>query len=630
MKKLLKWIGIIVGILLIVLIAGAIALPIFLPLEKIKDIAVAKISEAINREVTVEKVSFNIFSGIKLEKLSISNRPGFAKKPFVSADSIELHYAFWPIFKRQVIITEFRLVKPEVLIEKSAGGEFNFSDMTGEKKKKAPSTSLGMARDKSLGTSKAKAEEKEAGFSVVMNTFSIRDGKITYADYGTGTSVELKDADLTVSGITLAMLKPIGLNFKATVNYQGKDIPLSLAGKIGIDLKNEVLKLPSLSLGVAGEKANISAAVSRWKTGPQIDFAISSKKLSVDPLLAVFTAGASAPKKKKLAKGELTKTVDKSLASLPYKLGVNGTIDIGNVSVLGFEADKINLGVKLANKKLTADIKEINIYNGKLIGVAIVNLATPGLSYRVDALSLTNLNASPFSNAVVSTFLTKLEDHEDLIDKVYGSLDISASVSGRGVEVPDIMANLVASGSLSLKNGELKRLKMIDAIADKIKTPGLKQDLNISELSADFSMRNQIVSIKNLKLLDHDLGVNFDGALDLSKLQYVDGNRLSLRASPSATKGLSREYNLFRDDNGWLELIFELKGNLKRPIPVPILEKPVEKAVEKVKLKIDAKKKEVEEAAKKKLEEEKNRLAEEAKKKLEEAAKDKLKDLIKF
>ncbi|MBU1027352.1 MAG: AsmA family protein [Candidatus Margulisbacteria bacterium] len=621
MKNLLKWTGIIVGVLLVVIIGAAVALPIFLPLEKIKDIAVAKISEAINRDVTVEKVSFNIFSGIKLEKLSISNRPGFAKRPFVSADSIELHYAFWPIFKRQVIITEFRLVKPEVLIEKSAAGEFNFSDMTGGKPKaKAPSTSL--------GTSKAK--DREAGFSVIMNTFSIRDGKITYADYGTGTSVELKEADLTVSGITLAMVKPIGLKFGATVNYKGKDIPLSLAGKIGVNLKSEVLKLPSLSLGVAGEKANISAAVSRWKTGPQIDFAISSKKLSVDPLLAVFTAGASAPKKEKLPRGELTKTVDKSLASLPYKLGVNGSLDIGNVSVLGFEADRVNLGVKLVNKKLTADIKEIKIYDGKLSGKATVNLAASGLSYNVKDLSLTNFNASPFSNAVVSTFLTKLEDHEDLIDKVYGTLDMSASLSGRGVEVPDIMANLVASGSLSLKNGELKSLKMIAAIADKIKTPGLKQDLNISELSANFSMRNQVVTIKNLKLLDHDLGVNFDGALDLSKLKYVDGNRLSLRASPSATEGLSREYNLFRDDKGWLELTFELKGNLKRPIPMPILEKPVEKAVEKVKLKIDAKKKEVEEAAKKKLEEEKNRLAEEAKKKLEEEAKDKLKDLIKF
>ena len=65
MKNLLKWAGIIVGILLLVLIIGTVALPIFLPLEKIKEFAVAKISETINREVKIEKVSFNLFSGIK-------------------------------------------------------------------------------------------------------------------------------------------------------------------------------------------------------------------------------------------------------------------------------------------------------------------------------------------------------------------------------------------------------------------------------------------------------------------------------------------------------------------------------------------------------------------------------------
>ena len=99
MKKLFKWVGIIVGALLAILIVGAIALPLLLPLDKIKDMATAKISEAINREVKIEKVSFNLFSGIQLEKISIANRKGFSDKPLISADGIELRYAFWPILK---------------------------------------------------------------------------------------------------------------------------------------------------------------------------------------------------------------------------------------------------------------------------------------------------------------------------------------------------------------------------------------------------------------------------------------------------------------------------------------------------------------------------------------------------
>jgi uncharacterized protein involved in outer membrane biogenesis len=619
MKKAIKWISIITGTLILLLIVGAIALPFIIPLEKIKDFALKQISQTIDREIKIEKVSFDIFSGIKLEKFSISNRQGFAKKPFVSADAIALRYAFWPLFKRQILIQEVSLIKPEILIEKSASGEFNFSDLT----KKKP------AQEK---------EKKDLGFTMVIDTFSIQNGRLTYKDYGTNTSSELKNANLTLSGITLALLNPIDLKMSATANLKNKDIPLSLAGKIGLDLKNEIIKLPSLYLNVAGETANISATVSRFKAGPAIDFSVSSKKISVDPLIAVFTAGASAPKEK-LPRGELTRRVNKISASVPRTLRLNGTINIGNLTLLNFTVDKANLSLALANRNISSNIKEIKIYDGTLSGNASVNLNTPGLSYSGD-VKLTSLNAAPFSNAVVETFLTKLSDYKDLMDKVYGTLDLNLSLSGRGVEIPDILANTVANGNLLLKNGELKRLKTVDAIADKIRTPALKQDLKISKLSSAFSMKNQIVDIKDLTVLDNDVNILFKGGIDLGRLKYVSGNRLTLKGSPASTKDISKEYDLFRDNKGWLEMDFELKGDLKKPIPIPILEKPVEKVIEKAKEEIEKKKKELEEKAQeelkkkeeelKKKEEEAKQKLEEEKKRLEEEAKKKVKELIKF
>ena len=236
----------------------------------------------------------------------------------------------------------------------------------------------------------------------------------------------------------------------------------------------------------------------------------------------------------------------------------------------------------------------------------------------------------PFSNAMVETFLTKLSNYKDLTNKVYGTLNASVSLSGRGVEVADIMKNANASGSFTLKNGEIKRLKTIDAIASKINAASLKQDLKISKLSSGFSFKNQVLTLKNLHLINGDLKVGFDGGLSLSSLQYIKGNRLRLKGSPAITKNLSREYNLLRDDQGWLEVDFELKGSLKKPIPMPIFEKAVDKLKKKVEEKINTELKKAEEDAKKKLEAEKKRLAEEAKKKLEEEAKNKLKNLIKF
>jgi uncharacterized protein involved in outer membrane biogenesis len=628
MKKLIKWVSIVVGILLVVLIVGAIALPFIIPLEKIKDFAVQRISEAINREVKIEKVAFNIFEGIKLEGLSISNRKGFAKKAFVSADAIVLRYAFWPLFRREVIISEISLVKPEILIEKNQKGEYNFSDLL--KPRKTPAK-----------------EEKEPPFSLFINTFSLSKGRLTYSDYATKTTHVVKNINTSISGIVLGFIKPIDVKASAVATYKGKDIPASLSGNVGIDLAKEEIKIPSLSLSVAGERVSSSLAVSNWKKAPRVNFSINSSKLSIDPLLAIFAAPQAA-KKEAPKRGALTKTINRAAAGVPRNLSLKGSINISNLTFQKLKADKVNLGVSLSNRKVSADIKELKIFEGSASGKAAIDLNVSGLGYNVSDLKLAGFNASPLSNYVVESFLTKLPDHKDLVDKAYGTLDASLSLSGRGVEVPDIMANASASGSLTLKNGELKRLKTMDAIADKIKTPALKQDIKVSKLSGNFAFKNQVLTLSNFYLLDQDVNVKFNGGLDLNRLEYVKGNRLTLKGAASITKDIPKEFDLFRDEKGWLELTFELRGSLKKPIPYPILEKVIEKEIGKLKLKIEAEKLELErkakeelkkkeEEAKKAVEEEKRKAEEAAKKKLEEEkarlkkeAEEKLKEMIKF
>ncbi|OGB88194.1 hypothetical protein A3J44_06390 [candidate division WOR-1 bacterium RIFCSPHIGHO2_02_FULL_45_12] len=614
MKKLLKWAGVIIGSLVGLLIIGAIALPFVLPLEKIKELVTARLSEAIHREIKVEKVSFNLFSGIKLEKLSVSNREGFAKKPFVSADAIELRYAFWPLFNRQIIVKEFRLVKPEILIEKNAGGTSNYSDMTGSGEKR---------RTQKVGH--GTQEEKKQGFSLVIDTFSVHQGHITYSDYGTKTSSEIKNANLTISGIALALVKPIDFKFSAVAVYQKKDLPLSLAGKLGIDLKKDKISLAPLTLNVAGEKADFTAYLAGLKTTPSVNFTLSSKKLSLDPLLALFAAGAPA-EKKKANKGELTKMVDNATKAVSPQYRVNGRINIENLAVQNFKLDKVDLLISLANKQVSLDVKEIVLYDGKLSGLARINLAISGLSYNLKNLKLAGFNSTPFVNALIETFLTSQPDYKDLIDKVYGKLDLALSLAGQGVEPQDVFANAIGNGSFSLTGAELKRLKTLAEIGRVIKSNSLQNDIKLKDLRAAFLLNKRVLNTKQIRFDSKDVKANFAGGADLGNQQWVPGNRLSLRLSPDATKGLAKEFSLFRDKDGWFELTVEMTGSLTKPVPKPILDKPIEQALGKIKLKIEAKEVEI----KQQVQTEIDKKAEAAKKTIEDEAKKKLKELIRF
>ncbi|MFH1387151.1 MAG: AsmA family protein [bacterium] len=612
MKKALRWLAIMVGVLILLLVVGMIALPFIFPLDKIKDFATTKISESIHREVKINKVSFNIFSGIKLEGLYVGNRSGFAKRPFISADSIDLHYAFWPLFSRQIIIKEISLVKPQILVEKNARGEFNFSDM--------------IAKPSSPNASPvASAKRTSPPFDLFVTAFSIKNGKLSYVDNSTKTISEIKNLGVKISGFELALVKPINLKVSADVNYQGKDIPVSLAGKIGVNLAEESINIPSLALSIAGESLNATAKVSSWKVAPQINFSLNSGGFNVDPLLAIFAASAPA-KKTKPVPGALTKTINQATASIPANVGVKGEVNVNNLTFQKFKVDKIGLSLSLARKVATASLREIKFSGGTLTGKAVVNLNTPGLGYEVSDLKLAGFDAHPFSNSVVETFLTTLPDYKDLIDKAYGTLDLSASLSGRGVEPNDIMANLNGEASLSLKNGELKRLKTLASVGQTLKSNTLQGDVKFGELTAAASISKKVVNVKTLKLDNQDFGLNFKGGVDLGRLVWVAGNRLTLKLSPANTKNLPQQFSLMRDDKGWLEITFELTGGLTKPFPKPILDKPIEAAVGKLKVKIEAKKVEIENQAKaeaqKKLDAEKARLQEEAK--------NKLKNLIKF
>ncbi|MDD4178777.1 MAG: AsmA family protein [Candidatus Margulisbacteria bacterium] len=614
MKIFLRLIVGFFAVIFLLVVIGFIVLPLVFPADKIKDFAAAKLSEMIRREVKIEKASFDLFSGIKLQGLSVSNRTGFSPKPFVKADAIVLRYAFWPLFSRQIIIKEISLVKPEILVEKSSRGDFNFSDLT--------------TQQPNHPTTKPPINQKRSDkppFDLFINAFSIKDGRLSYIDKGAGTANDVKNLNLKISGFALALVKPIDLNASAVVTYQGKDIPVSLGGQASANLVNESVKVSPFFISVAGEKLTLSANISAWKSGPNISFSASSGKFEVDPLLALFAGPAKAPSAKPRP-GELTKTVNQALASLPRSLKIDGNMNISNLTFQGFKVDKIDTGLSLANKNLTVTLKEVRVYGGLLTGQLSANLSAPGVSYRVNNLKLIGFNSTPFFNDLSAAFLTSLPDYKDLKNKVYGNLDLSASLSGRGVEPQDVFANLDLNGSLSMKNGELKRIKSIAEVGKLLNSNTLQTDIKFGSLYTAFALKDRVASVKDLKLDVPEFKLFFKGGADLKRLAWVAGNRLTLKLAPSVIKDLPKEYSVFKDKSGWLELTFELTGSLQKPLPKPILDKPIEVVVGKVKAEIEAKKVELV----KQVSAEVNKQVDAAKKSLEEEAKRQLKDLIKF
>ena len=604
MKKLFKWFFILIAAVVILILVAALALPYILPMDKIKNYAAEKMSETLNREVKLGKISFNIFKGFKLEDLYIGNRKGFSKKPFVSADAIELQYDLLSILRGNFNIGKIALVKPAILIERSKSGEFNFSDLTGAKaapkKKEAP-------------------KKKKAPVEFLISSFSISKGDLTFLDY-TDEGVKesgFKNFNLDVSGITLKPLSPISFRLKTDAIYQGKPIPAGLKGTIALGLAKKVFHIKDLVAEAAGDSIRIKGSISNWGTkSPDINISLLSSRVKIDNFLNIF-GGSKKPKakKEKPPYGTLTRKIDRSTKRIPAGLKVKGNISLANIQYKDLNLEKLNVDLSLENKVVNIVLNGTEAYQGKLSGSARINLNTSGLSYALSSIKLDGFDATPATNGFVRSFLGDMENSEDLIDKVEGKLYLSLNATGRGVETPDIIKNIKGNGVFTLRDGMIKKMKSLEGIADKIKLSMLKKDMEIQEFKCVFSTKDGIFKISDLYAHNGnkgDLKFNFKGSANMKTLKFVPGNLLTLKTSPRVTP---KDLEAFTDKDGWGVFEFELTGALKKPIPIPKLGKPIEKVTEKAKESI---KKEADEKA------------EELKEQLKEEGEEKLKELFNF
>ena len=614
-KKSLKWGGIGLGALIVILVIAAIVLPSFLPLDKIKDMAAEKASEAIHRQVKIGKVSFNIFKGIELKDLSVSNRPGFSKEPFISAGKIELKYDLWKLLGGTVAIDKVVLVKPEILVEMRADGTSNYSDLVGAKKPAAPKKPA------------AKPSKKKEAVSIMVSKFAIINGKLTLNQAGKVT--QLKDLNVDVSGISLVTKKPIHLYVSVLGIYDGKPVPISVGGSIMLDMNKSSAKVSNLDITAAGERLTFNAEVLAFDKAPRIKLGVSSNRIDTDKFMAVLSGkGTKKPKvkPKPAPYGQQTANINKSLKSIPANIKLDATVALHNILFKEMKLDSVAIKANLSNKVLNLDLSELKAYKGNVKASITADLNVSGIGYSVNSLTAAGFDATPASNDVIESFLINLPDYGDLKNKIHGALSFNLSLTGRGIETPDIIANAKGKGGFLLSNGKLSKLKILSAVGEKIGLKTLQEDIEIKEFKSNFSIANKVVTLSKLALNNGDKGdikLTFNGGANIASLEFIKDNRLSLKLNPTTTK-LAADYDAFKDEKGWYSLDFEMIGSLKKPIPMPKFEKAVQQI-------IDVKKKAVEDAAQKEinkqkqgLERQKQEAEDKAKQELEQKAREML------
>jgi AsmA protein len=242
MSSKLKWIGIvIVAIILILFIV-----PFLIPVNKFKPTIESQAADALGRKVQLGNLSLSLFTGsVGIDDVSISDDPKFNSGPFLTAKSVKVGVELIPlIFSRQLNVTEVTVVNPQVTMLKDPSGRWNFS-------------SIGGNSSKSSAPAKASGGNSGGGSSTEVSIAKLRleDGQITLGNTDSKKRSVYTKVNLTASDVALKNNFPVDFSMElpggGAMKINGKVGPVD-PNDAAFTPQNVKLNITSLDLGKTG------------------------------------------------------------------------------------------------------------------------------------------------------------------------------------------------------------------------------------------------------------------------------------------------------------------------------------------------------------------------------------------
>jgi len=283
MKKPIKIVGIVVGVI-VVLVILLCTIPVTSP--KLKDLALAKAKPILGREVNIERVRIVLLRGIRLDKVTVANKKGFAKEPLFSGKRIVVKYELLPLLHRELVIKKVILLEPKILLERNRKGVWNFSGI-GKKTEAKAKPEIKPAAEKGEGKAEAKKE-----LTLTISRVAIKKGKISLEDRSKATLKSLKTGIDLISSIEMKegfdSQGRISLNdLTAQMNPTTKK-PLEVSKfEIPYEFRDNLLTIESLKILTCQGELKVEAKIDLKKT--EYDLKAKIEKMEINDLLSSLT-----------------------------------------------------------------------------------------------------------------------------------------------------------------------------------------------------------------------------------------------------------------------------------------------------------------------------------------------------
>ncbi|HVM79172.1 MAG TPA: AsmA family protein [Stellaceae bacterium] len=567
MRKLAKWLGIVVGILVLLVVGAALILPMVISIDTVKGEIVAQVKSATGRDLTIDgPLSLSILPSpaISASKVALSNAPG-AAKPMVTLGKLEVQVQLLPLLSKTIVVDRFVLVDPviDLEVDKQGRGNWNFTPAGGTgAAPQQPAAAGGGGAAGALG-------------SIRLGDVRLENGTVNYTDQRSDEHKTVDKINMTVSLPSLdsplkadgsARFNAVVLNLKldvakagdligaagsdttasltselVTFDFKGKASAASTSGSGTINLKVPSLRKLAAWLGhpLAGERlktGEISIVGKLAASSSEIKF--TEAQLSFDAIkgkgdLTVNTGGA-----RPSIKGDLDlAALDLNPYLAPEGQGGGGAGGGGGGASSGWSDERIDVAglktadvdfkiaanaikyrkihveksamtVRVNNGRMDVELTDLAAYQGGGKASVVLDGGANPMAVTLNA-NLTGVQMEPLLSDAMS------------LDKLTGKGNITVALTSKGQSQRALVSALNGKGNMNIADGQIKGmdlLKMLNSATSavgNVLSGGGGGETKFSHLTGTFTVTNGIVHNNDLVLDSPGLKAEGAGTIDL-------------------------------------------------------------------------------------------------------------------
>ena len=267
MKRLLKILVGLIGLIILLFVLAAVLLPLIYDKEDLKATIAVRVQEQTGRELDIAgDLDFSVFPWLAVEvaDLSLSNAPGFGDQPFARIGQARVGVALVPLFRKQVSIDEVTIDGLELALAVNEKGQNNWDDLGGEEES---------------GASQDSGSDLFSGKRVAG--LNIQNARVEYRDRQAGAHYRLRDFSLQTGALGDA--QPVPLELKALVEdvAAGSRAEVSLAATAAVDLEAEKYRLDDFELSLDSEDGPPVSLLA-----PRLDMDLAAQTLQLESFTA--------------------------------------------------------------------------------------------------------------------------------------------------------------------------------------------------------------------------------------------------------------------------------------------------------------------------------------------------------